>query len=108
MIVKQAEYIEGYKIKIIFSNGEMKVVDFAQFLKKAKHVFLPLKNVDYFRKFQVDGITLSWPNGADFDPELLYSMGTVAKGRSIKSAARKPPLKPLVRKKRTVKTITKK
>ena len=98
MRVKQAKYIEDYKIKIIFSNGVMKIVDFAQFLKNAKHVFLPLKKVDYFREFQVDDITLSWPNGADFDPELLYSMGTVVKNKSIKCTRRKSPLKPTVRK----------
>ena len=84
MRVKQAKYIEDYKIKIMFSNGVMKVVDFSQFLKGAKHVFLPLRDIDYFRGFRVDEITLSWPNGADFDPELLYSMGAVIKGRSVK------------------------
>ena len=102
MRVKQAQYIEDYKIKIIFSNGVTKFVDFAQFLKGAKHVFLPLRNVDYFKEFQVDDITLTWPNGADFDPELLYSMGAVATRRPVKSAKRKPP-KPLSRKKASTK-----
>lgn len=103
MRVKQAKYIEDYKIKIIFSNGVMKIVDFSQFLKNAKHVFIPLRKIDYFREFQVDDITLSWPNGADFDPELLYSMGAVVKERSIKSTKRKPSLKPTTRKKTSVK-----
>ena len=107
MRVKRAEYIEDYKIKIMFSNGVMKFVDFAQFLMRAKHVFLPLRDVDYFKKFQVDDITLSWPNGADFDPELLYSMGAVVKGRSVKSSKRKPPLKPGSRKKASVKATSK-
>lgn len=102
MRVKQAQYIEDYKIKIMFSNGVIKFVDFAQFLKGAKHVFLPLRNVDYFKEFQVDDITLSWPNGADFDPELLYSMGAVVKGRSVKSGKRKPS-KPVSRKKASAK-----
>lgn len=77
MRVKRAEYIDEYKIKVVFSDGVSKIVDFAPFLKNAKHVFLPLKGIEYFKKFIVDDITLSWPNEADFDPELLYEMGVV-------------------------------
>ena len=94
MRVKDAEYIEGHKIRIMFSDGVEKVVDFAPFLKNAKHVFLPLRDIVYFKEFQVDDITLSWPNGADFEPELLYDMGTQIKQRPSKKALRRTPLKP--------------
>jgi hypothetical protein len=94
MRVKKADYIESYKIKILFSDGVEKVVDFAPFLKEAKHVFLPLRNTDYFKKFQIDEITLSWPNGADFDPELLYEMGTLIKKRPIKNKIHRRTLTP--------------
>lgn len=96
MRVKQAEYIDGYKIKILFSDGVSKIVDFAPFLKTAKHVFIPLKDIDYFKKFIVDDITLSWPNEADFDPELLYEMGKL----NVKKARSLPP-KPIRRKKKS-------
>jgi hypothetical protein len=101
MRVKNAEYIEDYKIKVMFSNGIIKVVDFASFLQSAKHVFLPLRSVEYFMQFQVDDITLSWPNGADFEPELLYGMGVELKSRSSKSSAKKTAIKPTRTQKRT-------
>ena len=94
MRVKQAEYIGDYKIKILFSDGVTKIVDFAAFLKQAKHIFLPLKNINYFKKFNVDGITLSWPNGADFEPELLFDMGSVVRVRQARRLSRKETCKP--------------
>lgn len=94
MRIKQAEYIEDYKIKILFSDGVTKIVDFASFLKNAKHVFLPLKNINYFKKFNVDGITLSWPNGADFEPELLHDIGNVVRVRQTRRLSRKVSKKP--------------
>ena len=101
MRVKQAEYIENYKIKVVFSDGVAKVVDFAPFLKNAKHVFLPLKDIDYFKEFNVDDITLSWPNGADFDPELLYEIGMISKSKQMKSPGRRMSPKPSSARKKT-------
>jgi hypothetical protein len=88
MRVVQAKYINEYKIRILFSDGVCKSVDFAPFLKTAKHVFIPLKDIDYFKKFIVDDITLSWPNDADFDPELLYEMGEIISSTNQNSSTR--------------------
>jgi hypothetical protein len=43
-------------------------------------VFEPLKEVEYFRKFQVhpELRTIVWPNGADFAPEFLRASLRVA------------------------------
>lgn len=70
-IVIEAQYLKDYKIKVTFDNGEEKVADCAKWLKG--EVFEPLKNIDYFKKFFVDGWTVSWPNGADISPETLYN-----------------------------------
>jgi hypothetical protein len=72
----------------LFSNGIEKIVDFTSFLKDAKNVFIPLREIEYFKQFQLDDITISWPNGADFEPELLYEMG-----KEIKITSRKTPYK---------------
>ncbi len=69
-IVIDAKYVSDYKIKITFDNGEQKIADFSKWLKG--EVFEPLKDKNYFRKFFVDGWTISWSNGADIAPETLY------------------------------------
>lgn len=74
--VVKAEYIEGYKIKLDFNNGVTKIVDLSESLKGS--VFLPLKEMDYFKNFSIKFNTIEWDNGADFAPEYLYKIGTVA------------------------------
>ena len=74
-IVKKVEYIEGYKLKLKFDDGKVKIVDFEERLNVAKNMFLPLKNVNYFKKVKADGTTLVWPNGLDLCPDVLYEMG---------------------------------
>ena len=69
-VVIDAKYISDYKIEITFDNGIERVVDFSKWLKG--EVFEPLKDQEYFKKFFVDGWTVSWPNGADIAPETLY------------------------------------
>lgn len=36
-------------------------------------VFEPLRDVEYFRRFILDGWTVSWPSGADIAPETLHA-----------------------------------
>ena len=66
-----ARYIADYRLDVTFSDGTRKVVDFSQWLRGP--VFEPVKNQEYFRKFILDGWTVSWPNGADIAPEALYA-----------------------------------
>jgi hypothetical protein len=73
-VIIDAEYISDYKIKITFNNGEQKVADFDKWL--IGEVFKPLKDKNYFKKFFIDGWSISWPNGADISPETLYGEST--------------------------------
>jgi hypothetical protein len=75
MIVKKAEYIKDYKIKLHFSDGVSKIVDFKPFLTSTRKIITPLIDTDYFKSFYVDEITICWPNGLDFAPELLHDIG---------------------------------
>ena len=68
--VIRAEYRGGYMIHLTFDDGVEKTVDFAEWLEGL--VFEPLKDVDYFQRFSVEGGTVTWPNGADIAPETLY------------------------------------
>jgi hypothetical protein len=75
MRVKQAEYVQEYKVKIIFSDGTIKIVDFKPFLKNAKNLFIPLLDIEYFKNFSVDDTTICWPNEVDFCPDVLHEIG---------------------------------
>ncbi len=69
-VVIQAEYRGGYTIHLTFNDGVETTMDFAEWLEGL--VFEPLKEVDYFQRFFLDGGTVAWPNGADIAPETLY------------------------------------
>jgi hypothetical protein len=68
--VVRAEYREAYRIHLTFDDRTEGVVDFEPWLEG--EVFEPLKDVEYFKRFFMDGGTVSWPNGADIAPETLY------------------------------------
>ncbi|MEW6235506.1 MAG: DUF2442 domain-containing protein [Candidatus Omnitrophota bacterium] len=70
--VASAEYVEDYKIRLVFNNGETGIVDLENCLWGP--MFEPLKNIDEFKQFSVSEIlhTLCWKNDADFAPEFLY------------------------------------
>ena len=71
--VSQAEYLEKYRIKLTFNNGESKTVDLQNELNGK--VYLPLRQLDFFKRFQVKYNTVEWANGADYAPEYLYAIG---------------------------------
>ena len=68
--VTRAEHRGGYAIHLTFNDGAEGVVDFTRWLTGP--VFEPLREPAYFRRFFVEGGTVSWPNGADIAPETLY------------------------------------
>ena len=73
--VTSAEYVSEYKLKLGFSDGSQKIVDLEPRLTKG--LYLPLRDVEYFRTFRLDeeAGTIVWDNGADVAPETLYSIG---------------------------------
>lgn len=89
MKVKKAEYVKDYKVKLVFNDGVAKVVDFKPFLKNAKNLFLPLVDIEYFKKFSVDDTTICWPNEVDFCPDVLYEAGKEV-DVEIKSKPKRP------------------
>ncbi len=68
--VVRAEYRDGYRIYLVFDDRTEGAVDFEPWLQG--EVFEPLKDVEYFKRFFLDGGTVGWPNGADIAPETLY------------------------------------
>ncbi len=67
-----AEYIDGYKIKVTFSDGASGLIDLESELWG--EVFEPLKDPKIFQSFSINDElkTIVWPTGADLAPEFLY------------------------------------
>ena len=76
--ITDARYVTGHTIRLRFNDGTEAEVDLLSELYG--EVFEPLREVGYFRKFQLhpELRTIVWPNGADFAPEFLRSLVKVA------------------------------
>ena len=72
--VKQAQVLPNYKLKIKFSNEELKEIDVTPYLNKG--IFTELKDKDYFKQVRVSFGAVEWPNEQDFSKDTLYLLGT--------------------------------
>lgn len=73
MYVTNAKYINQFKVRISFSNGDEGIVDLKDELWG--EVFKTLQSPESFRQFELSQAfrTIQWPNGADFAPEFLHA-----------------------------------
>ena len=76
--VIEGRHISAHTLWLRFSDGAEGEVDLSGEIHG--EMFEPLKDIEYFRKFQVhpELRTLVWPNGADFAPEFLRALLRVA------------------------------
>jgi len=72
--VKQAQALPNYKLKIQFSNDELKEFDVSPFLNKG--IFTELKDKNYFNQVRVAFGSVEWPNEQDFSKDTLYLLST--------------------------------
>ena len=77
--VRRVEILDGHRLHLGFDDGAEGDVDIAS-LVPLEGVFAPLQESAYFARVRVDpGLgTICWPNGADIDPDILYSAATGA------------------------------
>ena len=74
MEIKNVEYLDGYRLRLLFDNGEIRIADLEPSLSGP--IFQPLNDLDYFKRFTIPFNTVQWENGADFAPEYLYEIST--------------------------------
>ena len=86
--VVEARHVADYVIWLRFDDGTEGEVDLKDELYG--EVFEPLKDKKFFKSFTVnpEWHTISWPNGADFAPEFLYS--AVEASRLASRSRRRP------------------
>lgn len=70
--VTEAKYIADYKVHLTFNNKKSGQINLEKHLDG--EIFEPLKNIEYFKTFKIQGDTLAWDNGADFAPEFLHDL----------------------------------
>lgn len=87
--VKAVEYIDRYRLKLLFDDEKIKIVDLIDLVKKGGHYFKPLQDVNFFKQVSLDDdeypSSIRWPNEADICPDVLYEMGEDVQKESQKT-----------------------
>jgi hypothetical protein len=70
--ITTVEPLEGYNLRLTFSDGLIRDVDLSPLLHGP--LGEPLRDLAYFRRVRVDeqSRTIVWPNGLDPDPDMLH------------------------------------
>ena len=76
------EYDSGYRLRLTFEDGSIRLVDLAQHLDG--EVFEPLKDIQAFKTARLDPDldTVVWDNGADMSPDFLFEIAQPVKAGS--------------------------
>ena len=71
--VEHFEIVGPFTLSLRFDDGSQQRIDFRPVLEG--DVFAPLQDLGVFNAVTLDPTfgTLTWPNGADFDPETLHN-----------------------------------
>lgn len=77
--VKEVKVLRNYVLRLRFSDLKESEIDFEPVLRG--ELYSPLKDKALFDQVTIDDEvgTISWPNGADYDPSMLYSWNQVAR-----------------------------
>ncbi len=71
--VTSVEISAPYVLRLVFEDQTVQIIDFAPILNG--EIFGPLRELALFNQVKLDAEahTIIWPNGADFDPAILYN-----------------------------------
>lgn len=76
LTITHAEYVNDYVLRITFSNGEVRLVDFTPLMQKG--ICRKLQDLDYFKSFTLDPFTIDLNDEIGFAPEYLYERSVMA------------------------------
>jgi hypothetical protein len=82
--VVDVEYLGAHRLRLGFSDGLVRDLDFEDLLDGG--VFESLRDLKVFSDVRVDPVagTICWPNGVDLDPDVLHGDAVPASGRAPK------------------------
>lgn len=69
--VRAVQPLEGFVTRVEFEDGTVREIDLQPYLRGP--IFETVRKAPAaFRAMKVEGGTITWPNGADIDPDVLY------------------------------------
>ncbi|MCL4709146.1 DUF2442 domain-containing protein [bacterium] len=75
--IVQAEYLDGYRLKIWFNNGKKRIIDFEPFLRSARNpLFKKYLHLKEFKKFSIVYGNLDWN-----DYEMCFPVSDLYEGK---------------------------
>lgn len=79
--VAAVKHLGGHQLRLTFSDGLVREFDFSRVLEP--NVFAPLRDEAVFAQVSVDPVagTIYWPQGIDFDPDVLHGDFEPTNGR---------------------------
>jgi hypothetical protein len=82
--VLEVEHLGKHRLRLTFSDGLVCELDFSEAAGDWGGVLEPLCDPAFFSQVAVDPAagTIAWPNGVDFDPDVLHGDHEPASGRS--------------------------
>jgi hypothetical protein len=79
------EALDGYRIRVTFSDGAVKEIDLSGELAAARGVFLELRDPRMFAAVRISETgAVEWPGEIDLDPEVLYGLFEPASGPPLR------------------------
>ncbi len=76
--VVEATYIDGYKLKLTFSDKKVNVIDFENFLKTKPHPqYNKYNKLQFFKQFKIEWGNIVW--GKNWD--LIFPVDQLHKGK---------------------------
>jgi Protein of unknown function (DUF2442) len=75
--ISSVQPLENYQLHLKFEDNQEGVVDISQLIEFTG-IFAPLQDLTYFNQVKINPEwgTIYWENGADLDPDVLYSIVT--------------------------------
>ena len=74
--VDEVRWLEGYRVEIVFNDGEKKAVDLEPLVfDTTKTIFKQIQDLDRFKSIKVNPVGgVEWEGGIDLAPEYLKSL----------------------------------
>jgi hypothetical protein len=70
--VSSLESLDGYRLRVVFSNGRWGIHDFVSLINAGGPMIEPLSDEALFRQAFISFGVPAWPNGFDVDAIALY------------------------------------